>query len=61
MTEKIFFGTYTKKTSQGIYQANLNETNNTCSKPALICTLSNPTYLNINRYQQYLLSSKIII
>ncbi|MFT8748034.1 lactonase family protein [Liquorilactobacillus nagelii] len=52
MTEKIFFGTYTKKTSQGIYQADLNETNNTCSKPALICTLSNPTYLNINRYQQ---------
>lgn len=52
MTEKILFGTYTKKASQGIYQAELNLETQSCSQPTLLYPLSNPTYLDFNHYQQ---------
>lgn len=45
MKEEILFGTYTKKSSQGIYQATLDTELQTLSKPKHVVSIENPTYL----------------
>lgn len=45
MQEKILFGTYTKKTSQGIYQGTLDTTAKTLTNDGLLAKTNNPTYL----------------
>ncbi|MFT8668891.1 MAG: lactonase family protein [Liquorilactobacillus hordei] len=45
MTQKILFGTYTKKTSKGIYEAILHEDKKKLSTPELFIEIDNPTYL----------------
>lgn len=53
MLENIFFGTYTKKISQGIYQATLNTDTKTISKPELLIAVNNPTYLTTTNNQLF--------
>ncbi|MDN7145330.1 lactonase family protein [Liquorilactobacillus mali] len=48
MTQKILFGTYTKKASKGIYEAILDENKKRLSTPKLFIQLDNPTYLQSN-------------
>lgn len=45
MKEEILFGTYTKKSSQGIYQATLDTEQQTLSTPKPVVAVENPTYL----------------
>ncbi|HJE96793.1 MAG TPA: lactonase family protein [Ligilactobacillus acidipiscis] len=47
MKEKIFFGTYTRKTSQGIYQATLDTKQEKLSQPQLAVKIGGPTYLRL--------------
>ncbi|AVK60673.1 6-phosphogluconolactonase [Lactobacillus sp. CBA3605] len=48
MQEKILFGTYTKKTSQGIYQGTLDTTAKTLTNDGLLAKTANPTYLALS-------------
>ena len=48
MQERILFGTYTKKTSQGIYQGTLDTTTKTLTIDGLLAATSNPTYLALS-------------
>lgn len=52
MLEQIFFGTYTRKASQGIYQAILDTSQGQCSEPKLLTKIANPTYLQLSAEQQ---------
>jgi 6-phosphogluconolactonase len=52
MLEKILFGTYTKKTSQGIYQAVLDTNQGRCFDLKLAIKVSNPTYLQVTPAKQ---------
>lgn len=45
MKEKILFGTYTKKTSEGIYEAILDPDQRKLTSATLIAQAGNPTYL----------------
>lgn len=45
LKETVYFGTYTKKKSQGIYRATLDIEKQNISAPTPIITLGNPTYL----------------
>ena len=47
MKEQIYFGTYTQKTSQGIYHAFLDTDTAQVSTPQVAITVENPTYLTI--------------
>lgn len=47
MKEQIYFGTYTKKSSHGIYQAELDTEKEKVSQPQPIITVGNPTYLRL--------------
>ena len=47
MKQQIYFGTYTKQTSRGIYQAQLDCENGNLSRPQPIITVGNPTYLRL--------------
>ncbi len=44
-TSLVFFGTYTRKESQGIYVARFNSTDGSLSHPQLAARGSNPTFL----------------
>lgn len=48
MQEIILFGTYTRKTSNGIYQAVLDTEAKAVSTPELFLNIQNPTYLQLN-------------
>lgn len=48
MRENILFGTYTKKSSQGIYQATLDTTTKKLSAPETFISIQNPTYLTLS-------------
>lgn len=48
MKENIYFGTYTKKSSQGIYRATFDPTTGTLSTPQPVVAVENPTYLTIS-------------
>ncbi|MDN6125391.1 MAG: lactonase family protein, partial [Lactiplantibacillus plantarum] len=48
MQERILFGTYTKKTSQGIYQGTLDTTAKTLTNDGLLAATQNPTYLALS-------------
>lgn len=45
MQEKILFGTYTKKTSKGIYEAILDTDKRELNSASLVAEVGNPTYL----------------
>lgn len=45
MQETVLFGTYTKKSSKGIYRAILNTDQKTLSAPKVFVEIQNPTYL----------------
>ena len=49
MTETLYFGTYTKKTSEGIYKATLDTTTGLLSNLQLVAKEPNPTYLTFDR------------
>ena len=49
MKEKLFFGTYTKKTSLGIYEAVLDTKRNKVSSPHIAIDLGGPTYLRLTK------------
>lgn len=48
MQERVLFGTYTKKTSQGIYWGTLDTTAKTLTNDGLIASTANPTYLAVS-------------
>lgn len=48
MQEPVLFGTYTKKSSHGIYRAFLDTETKTLSKPELFLEIQNPTYLTLS-------------
>lgn len=49
MKEQIFFGTYTRKTSQGIYQATLDTEQKQLSDPQAVISIGGPTYLRLTK------------
>ncbi|QOD86626.1 lactonase family protein [Weissella viridescens] len=48
MTEKMLFGTYTKRVSKGIYQADFDEQTGEMSNVEAIAEIGSPTYLNVS-------------
>lgn len=48
MQERVLFGTYTKKSSQGIYQGTLDTTTKTLTNDGLLAATQNPTYLALS-------------
>lgn len=54
MKQQIYFGTYTKQISQGIYQAQLDCEANHLSRPQPIITVGNPTYLRLTDHNSLL-------
>lgn len=46
--ETLLIGTYTRKTSEGIYRIELNQSNNSLENLSLIAKTENPTYLDYN-------------
>ncbi|MCM2436697.1 lactonase family protein [Periweissella beninensis] len=49
MQEKILFGTYTKRVSEGVYEAILDTTQEKLVDAQLIATVGNPTYLTTSK------------
>lgn len=49
MQETVYFGTYTKKSSQGIYQAYLDTEKKTLTTPKIVLKTGNPTYLQVTK------------
>lgn len=49
MTDTLYFGTYTKKTSEGIYRATLDTTSGLLSNLELLAKEPNPTYLTLDQ------------
>ncbi|MYV18132.1 lactonase family protein [Furfurilactobacillus milii] len=49
MLEKFLVGTYTKKTSQGVYEMALDTTSNELTAPTLVAKASSPTYLALSK------------
>ncbi|WP_413486252.1 lactonase family protein [Brochothrix thermosphacta] len=54
--ERVYFGTYTKKASQGIYTATVNNETAELSNVAVAGKVDNPTYLTIDPTNSYLYS-----
>ncbi|KXT74112.1 6-phosphogluconolactonase [Streptococcus sp. DD10] len=48
MTQKVFFGTYTKRESKGIYQADFDSSTGILSNLQLASSMLNPTYLSFS-------------
>ncbi|MGO1337209.1 MAG: lactonase family protein [Leuconostoc fallax] len=48
-THKILFGTYTKRISKGIYEAELNTETKQLTNPQFIGSLTNPTYFALSQ------------
>ncbi len=53
-TLRVYFGTYTRKASKGIYLSKLNLATGTLSKPVLAAETDNPTFLAIAPSQKFL-------
>jgi len=53
-TVRVYFGTYTRKTSKGIYLSKFNLATGALSKPALAARTDNPTFLAIDPSQKFL-------
>lgn len=47
MQEKIFFGTYTRKSSHGVYEATLDTNQQKLSLPTNVLEIGGPTYLRL--------------
>ncbi|MGO2917826.1 MAG: beta-propeller fold lactonase family protein, partial [Leuconostoc falkenbergense] len=46
---KILFGTYTKRISKGLYEAELDTEKKLLQNPTLVGELTNPTYLAVSK------------
>ncbi len=46
--ETLLIGTYTRKTSEGIYRIELNKSTNSLENLSLVAKTENPTYLEYN-------------
>lgn len=51
LKQTVYFGTYTKKNSNGIYRATLDTEKQELSQPKNIITIGNPTYLRLTNDQ----------
>lgn len=51
MQQDILFGTYTKKTSQGIYHAILDTETKTINTPKNVIEIDSPTYLKLSNHE----------
>ena len=51
MIETILLGTYTKQTSEGIYQVELDTTQKQLQNLQLVAKVENPTYLTVSQQQ----------
>lgn len=49
MIETILLGTYTKQTSEGIYQVELDTTQKQLQNLQLVAKVENPTYLTVSQ------------
>lgn len=56
LMETILIGTYTRKTSEGIYRIELNKDKETLENLTLIAKTENPTYLEYNKKNNELLA-----
>ncbi len=54
--KRILLGTYTKRSSEGIYSVQLNETLKKIENLELVGKVSNPTYLDFDAYQNRIYS-----
>lgn len=50
----VFFGTYTKTTSRGIYAARFDDETGAFSKPTLVAEIKNPTWLTLSPDKRFL-------
>ena len=50
----VYFGTYTRKTSKGIYVAKLDSATGKVSEPELAAEVANPSFVTIHPNQKYL-------
>ena len=48
MQTNVYLGTYTKKSSQGIYQAQLDTEKKQLNTPEVAFEVGNPTYLDVH-------------
>lgn len=53
-TKLVYFGSYTRKTSKGIYVAKLDTATGKVSEPELAGEVSNPSFVTIHPNQKYL-------
>lgn len=53
-TKLVYFGTYTRKTSKGIYVATLDTATGKVSEPQLAGEVSNPSFVTIHPNQKFL-------
>ncbi|MBL8174414.1 MAG: lactonase family protein [Bryobacterales bacterium] len=53
-TMLVYFGTYTRKTSKGVYVAKLDTATGKVSEPELAGEVSNPSFVTIHPNQKYL-------
>lgn len=51
MKETVYFGTYTRRTSQGIYKADFDTETGLLSNLELFATEPSPTYLSFDQHQ----------
>lgn len=51
MKETVYFGTYTRRTSQGIYKADFDTETGQLSNLELFATEPSPTYLAFDQHQ----------
>lgn len=53
----VFFGTYTRSTSRGIYAAQLDGSTGTLSPPVLVAETANPTWITFSPDRRFLYAS----
>ena len=52
----VYFGTYTKKTSKGIYVSSFNSKTGILSEPTLAAEIKNPSFVAVHKNKKYLFS-----
>ena len=52
--DRVYFGTYTRGDSEGIYVSNWNRLDGTLSEPILAATMANPSFLELSNDGHYL-------
>ena len=51
MTQTVYFGTYTRRDSKGIYKADFNSNKGTLENLTLVAEEPSPTYLAFDQHQ----------